>query len=393
LPIARKELNKKHAVKKIGSHLDYCIINLNNSNEPVEPVIWVLNRRNEVFQGYGSDRELGPDMIFDPLMIVEVTGSSKLKPRENNRGRLMDIISHGLWGYLILRKIRPKIQFLTAIIFNILPDIIPFGLMTITILFTGEISSGSFSPETIPESIFTLYRLTHSLFTFLLLFSVVSLFLKRVYKPLLGWLIHILIDIPTHGTNAYITTFLYPFSDYAYDGLRWTNPTIIAINFVVLALLYIILYRKNELGLHHNKLNSYAWKILIVPTVILPIPFIMSLFFPGLYLESYTLSIANLKMSQIAAMNPDLIEILKLGFQMAGAGGLCLSIMSVIVLLTGFKQNRKWTWYALIPTWTFFWILVLILDFKANAGIYQYFYSIVAIILILIASVFFFNKK
>lgn len=300
----------------------------------------------------------------------------------------MDILSHGLWGFLILKKMKPRIQFLAAFIFNLLPDIIPFGMMIIFMIFTGNISYESFSPETLPPFVFITYKITHSFFTFMILFLLFYIIKKHIFWPILGLLIHIIIDIPTHGDNDYITTFLYPFSDYAFDGLRWTNSYIISINFLVLGILYFLSYRKQSIKVDTIKLNKMAWKILLIPSLFFTLPYIFPLFKPDLYLESYLLDIANVSLAQINSFNPKLLTLLKLLFRMGSSGILCLSIISTIILLTGFRNNLRGAWYALIPTWVLFWSIALGLDFSLNAGIYQYIYSGFAIALVIIAGVF-----
>ncbi len=300
----------------------------------------------------------------------------------------MDILSHGLWGFLILKKIKPGTQFLAAFIFNLLPDIIPFGMMMLFMIFTGNISYASFSPDVLPPFVLITYKITHSVFTFMILFLAFYIIKRYIFWPLLGLLIHILIDIPTHGGNAYITTFLYPFSDYAFDGLRWTNIYIISINFLVLGIFYFLYFKNESIKVDTLKLNKMAWKILLIPSLVLTLPYIFPLFKPDLYLESYMLDIANMNLAQISSFNPKLLTILKLLFRMGSSGILCLSIISTIIILTGFRTNQRWTWYALIPTWVLFWSIALALDFSFNAGIYQYSYSGFAIVLVLIAGIF-----
>jgi hypothetical protein len=41
---------------------------------------------------------------------------------------------------------------------------------------------------------------------------------------MLGWLLHIAIDIPTHSFRYYATRFLWPVSDFRIDGIAWRTP-------------------------------------------------------------------------------------------------------------------------------------------------------------------------
>ncbi len=42
-------------------------------------------------------------------------------------------------------------------------------------------------------------------------------------KLLATWLLHILVDIPTHSRAQWGPRFLWPFSDYAFDGVSWVS--------------------------------------------------------------------------------------------------------------------------------------------------------------------------
>jgi hypothetical protein len=60
-------------------------------------------------------------------------------------------------------------------------------------------------------------------------------------KPLLemgAWVLHICMDIPTHGTAFFPTPFLWPVSDLHVDGVPWSRPYIFFPNVALLAVLY-----------------------------------------------------------------------------------------------------------------------------------------------------------
>ena len=50
-----------------------------------------------------------------------------------------------------------------------------------------------------------LYPAGHSLIVFLVVFAITSIFARRIVYEMLGWLLHILIDIPTHSFSYYAT--------------------------------------------------------------------------------------------------------------------------------------------------------------------------------------------
>ncbi len=87
-----------------------------------------------------------------------------------------------------------------------------------------------------------LYPAAHSLIVFLLVFVLGSLIARRVGTALLGWLLHILIDIPTHSSRYYPTRFLWPVSDFGIDGIAWWTPWFWWATYVALAAVFTALW-------------------------------------------------------------------------------------------------------------------------------------------------------
>jgi len=69
---------------------------------------------------------------------------------------------------------------------------------------------------------------------------------KRVPFELLGWLLHILIDIPTHSYSFYPTPFLWPISQFKFDGISWAIPWFMIANYSALALVFLSLFLINK---------------------------------------------------------------------------------------------------------------------------------------------------
>lgn len=59
---------------------------------------------------------------------------------------------------------------------------------------------------------------------------------------LIGWWSHVLIDIPTHSADYYKVAPLYPPADVGFDGVAWTEPVVLAVNYCLLALTYLLLW-------------------------------------------------------------------------------------------------------------------------------------------------------
>lgn len=157
----------------------------------------------------------------------------------------MDIISHGLYGGVAFgRKSRPS--YWLAFFFGIAPDLFSFGLFTV-LTFLGlaarpDWSSGQPAEEAIPTYVHALYDGTHSLVVFVVVFGVVWLIRKKPLYEMLGWPLHILVDIPTHSSIFFPTPFLWPVSDFHIDGHPWSDPRIFIPNVILIIGLYLWFY-------------------------------------------------------------------------------------------------------------------------------------------------------
>lgn len=166
----------------------------------------------------------------------------------------MDIVSHGLWGSLAFGR-RNRRVFWYAFFLGIAPDLFSFGLYTVG-TWTGffdhpDWRSGRHpDPSQIPLFVHTLYNYTHSLVIFLAVFLVVWAIRRRPLWILGAWGLHILVDIPTHSSAFFATPFLWPLSNYRFDGVSWGTPWIFFPNVAALALLYIgwFFWRKRRLA-------------------------------------------------------------------------------------------------------------------------------------------------
>lgn len=150
----------------------------------------------------------------------------------------MDILAHGLWTNVIYAEAR-KNNRLVAVALGIAPDILSFGIFFIMTLFLG-FNFGPPGIKAVPSYVFVLYNIWHSVFIWLIIFLISGLVLKRPYWPLLAPLIHIVIDVPLHDINFFPTPFLWPVSNYKFDGLSWGVGWFMILNYSLLTLVYII---------------------------------------------------------------------------------------------------------------------------------------------------------
>ncbi len=180
----------------------------------------------------------------------------------------MDVFAHTLWTNAVFHlkyNQQRKMRYLAAF-FGVVPDLVGFAPLFVYLIFSGRMFSGERFPFESTNWTFSFaenaYNYTHSFVIFLIVLLVIHLFVN-LYKrhtakdnsiwffwPMLGWGLHILIDLPTHP-DFYHTPFLFPVSDYRFTGgVSWAHPTFMVINYSLLICAYIAvyIYQKKKYG-------------------------------------------------------------------------------------------------------------------------------------------------
>ncbi len=189
----------------------------------------------------------------------------------------MDIFAHGLWagaGYkAINNKYGKTLSVKAAVFWGVFPDLFAFSIpltwMTIQLLL-GNINIADFShhpaagepPPSDTLWIFTLanalYSISHSAVVFIAVFLLIWLARSRYIQPrangsgtgpvweLGGWLLHILIDVPTHTYQFFPTPVFWPISGATFSGIAWSEPWFMMLNYGSLLVVYLILMRKKK---------------------------------------------------------------------------------------------------------------------------------------------------
>lgn len=181
----------------------------------------------------------------------------------------MDILAHALWALILgkglSRQLKQRVNLRWITFWGIFPDLFAFALYTIFSL----VNSGSLHPPhtlaaATPETLEIiqisnlLYQGSHSLIIFLVLFflvwEVLILLSRNARGPqpilesfpviLLGWGLHILMDIPTHSKTFYPTPFLWPFSEWTFNGFSWGQPWFMIVNYSLIIFLLWWLWQK-----------------------------------------------------------------------------------------------------------------------------------------------------
>ena len=171
----------------------------------------------------------------------------------------MDVVSHGLWSYvgaraMNLRSDGLRVRPFLAAAFGILPDLIAFTPLTIwsavqlvsgNAHLAGHRAAEEYIARNVPwlQTLTTeLYGASHSLLLWAVVFGLLLAFRLR-WREWFAWLLHILVDIPTHSRESYPTPALWPLSDWTFDGVTWRSAAILIPNFVLLAIALFVVVR------------------------------------------------------------------------------------------------------------------------------------------------------
>lgn len=175
----------------------------------------------------------------------------------------MDIFAHGLWTAAAAKTINKKspkhLNVLRAAFWGIFPDLFAFTIPFVWLFWNIAFNGLSFADIPHPDAgeppaalnqfpIFqlasALYNISHSAVVFAVVFGVVYFIMRRPVWELTGWLLHIIIDIPTHSYQFYPTPFLWPLSGWKFDGFPWGTPWFLILNYTAILIVYILLRRK-----------------------------------------------------------------------------------------------------------------------------------------------------
>lgn len=179
----------------------------------------------------------------------------------------MELISHALWTYILLRIISPEYILthptflILVLIFSMIPDIIETAPLLICIIakrkkykITGIKSLIEYAIK-VTQKRTEIYKkefpwatklsfYTHSHIIFLLILGILSLISQTIFLAfLIGIGFHLLIDIFTHK-GFYATRPFYPLNNFKIQGFfNWyENKTFAKLNYFLLLLIYILVF-------------------------------------------------------------------------------------------------------------------------------------------------------
>lgn len=175
----------------------------------------------------------------------------------------MDIFTHALWAgvgiSLARRRWRVSTRTLVAtVVLATLPDI--FHLLPIVGWWV--FADGSFDvvrayaiavpgqlpmlPEMVEIWSHHLHCIAHSAIVAGTITFLVWVVWRTLWIPLLGWWSHIAIDVVTHSADYYPSPVLYPITEHGFDGVAWTTPWFMLLNYAVLGVTWLWLWHTRK---------------------------------------------------------------------------------------------------------------------------------------------------
>ena len=85
--------------------------------------------------------------------------------------------------------------------------------------------------------------ITHSAIVASVVTLITWLTWRALWIPLLGWWSHIVIDVFTHSIDYYPSPVIYPITNRGFDGLAWSKPVYLALNYALLVAACLWLFR------------------------------------------------------------------------------------------------------------------------------------------------------
>ena len=156
----------------------------------------------------------------------------------------MDLLSHVLLNNLVFKELPLKTRW-WPLIFGVAPDIIGFGTMYRLEYLKKVLFFNKLPAEYVPQRVFVVYNIAHSLVIWLLVFSVLYFLNFQLFALLYcGWLVHIVADIFTHSAHSSTgaTKILWPLSEWCFPGLAWSQKKFLVFNYGLFAILYLLIY-------------------------------------------------------------------------------------------------------------------------------------------------------
>ena len=163
---------------------------------------------------------------------------------------------------------RGKISWKVSGPMGVLPDLLAFVPASIYGMING-IPRTRVDADTVTSDLpvaWEIYQWTHSLTIVAFLYGCAYYFLKSkghenpkyvAWIFVLPWFFHILLDIPGHSIEFFPSPFLHPFSDFMFDGVRWSTWWFYFPQVALLSYIWWSILKRED----HILLKPKSWKI------------------------------------------------------------------------------------------------------------------------------------
>ena len=173
----------------------------------------------------------------------------------------MDIFAHAVWTNVLATIARRKqekmhrqlLSVAWTTFWGVFPDLFAFTIPFVIGIYhmisgaVAPLTKGSWPIGLRGELAPVLYNYSHSLVIWLVVFGVVWAIYKRPRWELLGWALHILIDIPSHANGFYLTPVFFPISGWKFThGVSWGHPIYMFVNYsaMLVAWVGVVIYKR-----------------------------------------------------------------------------------------------------------------------------------------------------
>jgi hypothetical protein len=157
----------------------------------------------------------------------------------------LEFVSHLGWTYVLsLARKDWRGAWKEFLFFGILPDL-AFAVPMLLLFLPSAVGMAAASFE-VPEfySVAEIYRLSHSYLTAFFAFAVVFLVLRRFYWPMLGWFLHISMDVFTHKGSMAMQMPFYPLPFSVEGFVYWSNTLFMLASWTAMALVLLWYYTR-----------------------------------------------------------------------------------------------------------------------------------------------------
>ena len=154
----------------------------------------------------------------------------------------MDIIAHALLTNLVFKDL-PWQTRRWAIVLGVLPDIIGLCGIYNNKFFRKRLFFKKPPAALVPTYVKTIYAVMHSIPVWLTIFLGLRLLAPDWSIIWCAWGLHIMVDIFTHSDDSMMAApVFWPFTNYSFNGMKWSNKWFLLFNYCLLLFLYLFFY-------------------------------------------------------------------------------------------------------------------------------------------------------